>query len=455
MFYIDNNDLTNFDYIATLIKQFELVYKPQLVNYKNYYLGKQKITSKYYEDQTKPCNRIVTNFCYNIVNNYLGYLVGTPISYKSDTDMQSVQDILNYNDINNTDRELLRNALIYGVGYEIHYIDKYKKQRFVVPDTVECIPIFNNSLENELVGFIRYTKKDNLQDSKGYNVEVYSETEKKLYETTNDFAFVQEKETIINPFTQIPVCVFKLNEDCISIYDPIISLQDAYNTLLSSEVDDFEAFCDAYLALYGVTVDEEELKEMKHNRILVLGQDSKAEYLSKNIRDTQIENMLNNIKSNIENISNSPDFNSENFTTNSGISVRYKLLGFENNASSIESAMKLVLQKRIEIITELINKINQNNVWRDVTITFIRNLPINTVEIAQVVTQLRGLVSDETLLSQIPFVTNVAKELARNKKEQNEGKTIEFDSNATVDNNTIANINNTLSTKNNKQPNLK
>ena len=30
-------------------------------------------------DIGKPCNRIVTNYCYNIVQNYLGYITGIDI----------------------------------------------------------------------------------------------------------------------------------------------------------------------------------------------------------------------------------------------------------------------------------------------------------------------------------------------------------------------------------------
>ena len=56
--------------------------------------------------------------------------------------------------------------------------------------------------------------------------------------------------------------------------------------------------------------------------------------------------------------------------------------------------------------------------WRDITITFTRNLPENTLETAQMVNQLRGLVSDETLLSQIPFITNPAEEAERVKEQK-------------------------------------
>ena len=58
--------------------------------------------------------------------------------------------------------------------------------------------------------------------------------------------------------------------------------------------------------------------------------------------------------------------------------------------------------------------------WRDIEITFTRNLPVNTLEAAQIVNQLRGLVSDETLLSQIPFIRNATEELEKLKEQKEE-----------------------------------
>ena len=45
--------------------------------------------------------------------------------------------------------------------------------------------------------------------------------------------------------------------------DLVMTLQDAYNKLLSSEVDDFESFCDAYLVLKGCMADADDLVAMK------------------------------------------------------------------------------------------------------------------------------------------------------------------------------------------------
>ena len=190
-----------------------------------------------------------------------------------------------------------------------------------------------------------------------------------------------------------------------------MSLQDAYNKLLSSEVDDFESFCDAYLILKGVQADVDDLQAMKQNRVLIMDADAEASYLTKSVSDTQIENMLKNINDTIHKIANSPDFNDDKFMSASGISMRYKLTGFENVSSNIVANMTKALQKRIELICEVINIKGGDSMWRDIDIVFTRNLPVNTLEIAQMVNQLRGLVSDATLLAQLPFVGDVQKEL--------------------------------------------
>lgn len=215
-----------------------------------------------------------------------------------------------------------------------------------------------------------------------------------------------------NFYGMVPVSVFELNEEHKSIFDKVMSLQDAYNTLLSAEVDDFQAFVDAYMVLQGIAdVDEEQLHLMRTNRVLVLPEGGNAEFLNKNISDTQIENMLDNIRDTIREIAAAPDFTDESFGTQSGIAIRYKLLNFENKAGQIEKAMVKTLQRRIELICSILHLTSGEEVWRDVQIVFTRNLPVDTQEIVSMVNSLRGLVSDKTLIAQLPFITDIDAEL--------------------------------------------
>ena len=313
----------------------------------------------------------------------MGYLTGIDIAYQSEKDFVEIQNVLNYNDVRTEDNDYLRQALIYGCSYEINYIDELGQQRFKVLDPREVIPIYANDLDSELLYVIRYYVADNINEAQEkYYIEVYSKDRTLIYESSVGFAVLSLLEERPNYFKQVPITVFPLNQERESIFDKVMTLQDAYNKLLSSEVDDFESFCDAYLVLKGVQADADDLQAMKQNRVLIMDADAEASYLTKSVSDTQIENMLKNINDTIHKIANSPDFNDDKFMSASGISMRYKLIGFENVSSNIVANMTKALQKRIELICEVINIKGGDSMWRDIDIVFTRNLPVNTLEIA-------------------------------------------------------------------------
>ena len=370
-------------------------------------------------DVGKPCNRIVTNYCYNIVQNYLGYITGIDVAYSSPNDFDAIQDILNYNDVRTEDSEYLRNALIFGRAFEINYVDEDAIQRFKVLDSRECIPIYSNDLNNDLLYVIRYYVADTVNnDQDEYYIEVYGNKFIRKYKSSNAFATLSLLEEQPNYYNQVPVTVFSLNADEESVFDKVMTLQDAYNKLLSSEVDDFESFCDAYLVLKGCMADADDLVAMKQNRVLMMDADAEASYLTKSVSDTQIENMLKNINDTIHKIANSPDFNDEKLMAQSGIAMRYKLVGFENVSSNIVANMTKALQKRIELICSILHLTGSDNTWRDVHIVFTRNSPENITDTAQAINQLRGIVSDKTLISLLPFIKDVDAEVEQLQKEK-------------------------------------
>ena len=364
-------------------------------------------------DLGKPANKVVVNYCYNIVQNYRGYLTGIDIAYSSDKDIDQVFEVLNYNDVKQEDSNYLQDALIYGCAYEIAYIDEWGKHRFKTLDPKNVIPIYDDTLDQDLVYCIRFWS-NKIADKDFYIVEVYSQSEIKTYKSDMGFQTFELVKEEPHYFGMVPITVFELNNDRVSIFDQVMTLQDAYNKLLSAEVDDFESFADAYLVLKGMMgTDPADLADMKRNRALLLDNDAEASYLTKNISDTQIQNMLNNINDNIHKIANSPDFNDDKFMAQTGIAMRFKLVQFENASSAIEAEMRKALQRRIELICAIGNIKGDNLSFDDVKITFTRNLPTNLTETAQVVNSLRGLVSDQTLLSLLPFVEDSQAELDR------------------------------------------
>ena len=375
-------------------------------------------------DTGKPCNHIVANYCKSITQNFSGYISGQPIVY-SNVDDQII-DILKYNDVKSEDTELLKNALIYGVGYEINYIDEDGKQRFKVLDSREVIPVYDDTLDNTLRYCIRCYTVDLNANEPTYMVEVYGERDVRIYKSTPGFLAFDLLEKKPHIFNQVPVTVFTLNAEQESIFAPIMSLQDAYNTLISSEVDDWESFCDSYLILKGMVAEDADLNEMKQKRCIQIDNDADVSYLLKDVNDTQIQNLLKTVNDQIYNKACCVDFNDENFQASTGIALKLKLVGMENIASMIESEFKKALQKRIELIASVLSIKNGEEVWRDATITFTRNIPTILTDTVEMVNQLRGLVSDETLIGLLPFISDVEEEKAKIKAQKEANLTMYF-----------------------------
>lgn len=411
MFFINNIDeLTNAK-VQKIIQLWRGSELTKLQKYKNYYDGIQEISNKYVDDYTKPCNKITVNQCYRVVQSYAGYLSGIPISYMSDEDISDILEILRYNDYHKEDNQLLKNALIYGVSYELNYLDEEAQQRFVNINPEELIPIYKNDLSQELIAAIRIYSANDIDDTGKNYIDIYTDTEIIHYQTDMMYSSMKLLSTENHYYGQVPVVVFELNQERKSIFDQIIDLQDAYNKLLSANVDDYEAFVDSYMYLKGLTADEDELAKMKINRILLLDEDSEAGYITKPDNSEGVKNLLDKIEDRIERIAQAPDFNDESFGNASGISIKYKLLGMENICSNIEANMRQALQRRLELICAIQKLTATEFVWRDVNIVFTRNVPVNELEQAQLVNQLRGLVSDKTLLSILKLVPDIDKEV--------------------------------------------
>lgn len=421
MFYIDKSQELTPQLLHKIILKYTSEELPRLKRWKDYYDGRHKILRKAYNDASKPCNKIIINYCKIIADTYAGYIAGKPLSYTSNDDIADIQEAINYNDSASEDIEFLTNALVYGQAYELFWLDSCAQVRYCQVNPTNCFAVYDNSLDSELLYFVRWYDADMFDETDVVFMEVYDSVYKHVYKAHGINGQLVWQYDEQHHFNDVPVSVFNLNNEKESIFEPIISLNDAYNELQSSEVDDYASWVDAYLLLTNVEADAEDVASMKEQRVLCLPEGSSAQWLTKNASDTQIENMLAGIRKNIFKITACPDMGDENFLAQSGTALAYKLTGFENKASGIVARMSKAIQRRIELICNIIGIKGDDAAWRDVNVNFIRNLPVNLTEILQIVNALKGTVSDATLLSQLPFVTDVASELeaVRMQKEEN------------------------------------
>jgi SPP1 family phage portal protein len=426
MFYVNKETELTAELLQKMINRFRINEQPRLNKYKNYYDGIQAILNKSYADTSKPCNKSVINYAKNIADSYAGYLA-TPgfISYRSEQEIDAVMDVLKYNDFQTEDADFLLDALVYGVACELMYIDNTGHTRFRLINPTTCFGVCDDSLTGDLLYFVRMYKVNDWDESDLYNVDVYSDFNVKHYTMNGMNGALQFQSEEYHYFSQCPANIFALPDEK-SIFDCILPLQDSMNDLLSAEIDDYAAFCDAYLVLLGVDADTDDIASMKENRVLVLPEGASATWLTKTANDAQVENILKRIHDSIYRVAQCPDFSSETFVggVSSGVAIQYRLTGMENRAGVIEGKMKKALQRRIEIICGIASLKLGEDVFRDIEIEFKRNVPEDITSVINVVNSLKGTVSDATLLSQLDFITDVNAELEAVKEQRAENMSL-------------------------------
>ena len=375
-------------------------------------------------DPSKPNNKIANAYASYITDTLVGYFIGEPITYTANDNVliQDLNMILEYNDEADENAELAKNASIYGVAYEMLYLSEEDKMiRFKSLNPKEVIPIFDKTVEQNLLAVMRYYEDyDYVEDNTYTIVEVIDSKMVRRYKLDTGLSLLEEYP---HYFSMVPVAIFKNNEDETGDFEQVISLIDAYDKMESDSLNDFEYFVDAYLALYGFTADAEDIAQMKENRVLLMDEGTSAEWLIKQTSDAYVENMKNRLDKDIHKFAKCPNMSDEEFASNaSGIAIKFKLLGTENLVSIKERKFKRGLQQRLELMSMINSVLREGFDWRAIDIVFTRNIPSNDTDIANMVNTLKDIVSEETLLAQIPFVEDVQTELEKLKKEREENK---------------------------------
>ena len=367
-------------------------------------------------DSTKPNNKIANSYASYITDTLVGYFMGKPVSYNADDDkvLEELNMIFEYNDEADENIELAKNASIYGVAYEMLYMSE-EEVRFKSLDPKQCIPIFDDTIDSNLLAFIRYYDYyDVVQDKTITIIELITDTTITRYQCGNNYSNFTLLDSYKHYFGMVPIAIFKNNEEELGDFETVISLIDAYDKLESDSLNDFEYFVDAYLALYGFTAEPEDIQQMKENRVLLMDEGTSAEWLTKNVSDNNIENIKNRIDADIHKFAKCPNMADKEFASNaSGVAIKFKLLGTENKVSIKERKFKRGLQQRLELLATINGVLSDGFDWRSIDIVFSRNIPSNDTDIANMVNTLSGIVSEETLLAQLPFIENVQDEIER------------------------------------------
>ncbi|MDE6182694.1 MAG: phage portal protein, partial [Eubacteriales bacterium] len=112
---------------------------------KKYYLGEHEIL-KTIKRKDDPNNKIVNNYASYITDTVCGYFMGSPISISSEKNIDNLLDTLNKLDINTHNSELARDLSIYGIAYELLYINEEGNLKIAVLPPEDTFVVYNDKI---------------------------------------------------------------------------------------------------------------------------------------------------------------------------------------------------------------------------------------------------------------------------------------------------------------------
>ena len=382
------------------------------------YMSDHDILHRESKPKHKADNRIVVNFPKYIVDTMNGYFIGNPIKTVADEDSvaEYAEHLDQYNDQDDNNAELSKLMSIFGKGYEMYFTDEEAELCITYLSPIEAFMVFDDSiLERPLYFVRRYTDRDNnewgsISDERGV----------RHFKITGALAWTDE-DWLPHYFPGVPATEFIENEERQGIFEPVLSMVNAYNKAISEKANDVDYFADAYLKILGVKLDEEDTAHIRDNRIINFeGEDAEkliVEFMGKPESDTTQENLLERLERLIFQISMVANISDENFGAATGIALKYKLQAMSNLEKTKERKFTSGMNRRYRLLFGHPASKVKKDAWLQLHYRFTPNLPANLLEEAQIASQMEGITSHETQLKVLSIVDDVQGELDKIEEE--------------------------------------
>ena len=374
-----------------------------------------------------PDNRLVANLAKYIIDTYNGYSFGVApkiILDKGDNN-DSLQDWLSHVSFFDKLNELGKQTSIYGRSIGYVYQNENAETEFTYVSPSKAFIIYDNTVNREPLAFVMYEY---------YKNESEWQARGKIYYATKVYDFDNLKlsdEYTINPYKIVPAVEFYENEERQGVLDPVKTLLNAYDKVLSQKANQNEYFDNAYLAAIGIKfpINPKTKKpdiDIANNRFLYLpdvtqGTNPKLEFISKPDNDSMQENYLKRLEDLIYQVSMVPNLNDQAFAGNqSGVALQYKLLSLQNKTANQVRKFKKSLRQLFRVIFSVGQVVNNPDLWDQLSIEFHPNLPADIAGAISDAKNVEGLVSQRTALKLLPFVSDPDEEIKQINQEKQE-----------------------------------
>ena len=383
----------------------------------NAYIGDHEILHMAAKPKYKPDNRIAVNFPKYIVDTMNGFFIGIPIKVVADDEAVSdfVEYIDQYNDQDDNNAELSKICSIFGHGYEMYYADEDAELCITYLNPMEAFMVYDDSIVERPLFFIRrYTDHEGNEFGSISNSGYVRD-----FQITGGLRWLDEWRQ--HHFDGVPASEYVENAERLGLFEPILSMSNAYNKAISEKANDVDYFADAYLKVIGPKLGNDEIQHIRDNRIINFECDDDGkvliEFMNKPNNDTAQENLLDRLEQLIFQTSMVANISDENFGASSGIALKYKLQAMSNLEKTKERKFTSGMNRRYKLLfSHPVSKVPAD-AWVQLHYQFTPNFPANLLEETEIAKNMEGITSHETQLKVLSIVDNVQDELDKIEEE--------------------------------------
>ena len=373
-----------------------------------------------------------------------------------------IKHIVDYNNDGSHFLHMVLDYLVKRACYEIYYKDEITGEITITrSDALETVAIWDYSLPKKLIGIYRIIRTYMANGEYQQMIELTTVDGKRYYYDTPEKRKIFGTPAYEQQFKDEPL--FKENEkekqpkkwdddipataiencDGIAIFEPVISLIKAYERCIQNSRNVFKYNDEAILKVIGyqpenpLIIQNEKGEDIinparqKEDEYVLTSRvryfdgnkdvNSDIAWVEKNVNDTALQNHKKTLMDIICLCSFCPNMTDLGFTSaDNNSALEKKFFGLQQYIATFEGDFLEGLTRRWRIILEKFNKEKSKTYdFRDIEVKLNRNLPSDTATDVTNALKLREILSDDTIISMLPYDLDSTSELKK-MNEQNQ-----------------------------------
>lgn len=420
-------------------------YEHDILRHKRTMIGEG---GKLQEVENLPNNRIIDNQYAKMVNQKVNYLLGQPVSFECDNKeyLELLKQVFNKSFMR-TIKNAGKAALNSGIAWLHPYYNEDGKLLFRVFPGYEILPFWKDSEHTMLDFAVRLypvTGYEGITPVIINKVEVYDlngvhkfildgetlipdmDTNNKAFEASYAVMTDSDGNILKLNWAKIPLIPLKYNETEIPLLKKVKSLQDGINIMLSEFENNMqEDSRNTILVLKNY--DGQDLGEFRRN-LATFGAvkvrydgDTKGgvETLEITVNAENYKAILEIFKKALIENAMGYDAKDDRLSGNPNqMNIQSMYSDIDLDANDMETELQAAFEEIIWFVNAYLADTGQGDFEEDVTVIFNRDMLMDEGQIIENIRNSEGILSDETLIGQHPWIDNAQVELERLEKQK-------------------------------------